>query len=70
MESSDIILKGDHLRTVSSKFGPNSAKQFQKKKIFKTFFPIGSYVKTMSVGVGRLAWQDGVNGYNSETVVT
>ena len=43
----DTILKGDHLRTIPSKFGPKLAKQFQRRRFFN-IFPIGSYVKTRS----------------------
>ena len=33
--------------------------QAVSEKIFKNIFPIGSYVKTMSVDVSRLGWQTG-----------
>ena len=36
VESSDTILKGDHLRTIPSKFGPNGL-AVSEEKIFKHF---------------------------------
>ena len=56
MGSLDIILKGDHLRTIPAKFGPYWPSLVSEKKIFKTIFPIGSYVKTKSADVGCLGW--------------
>ena len=64
MGSSDTILKGDHLRTISSKFGPILAKQFQRRR-FLNIFPIGSYVKTKSADVGCLGWRVG----SSDTIL-
>ena len=56
--SLDTSLKGDHLRTIPSKFGPIWLSSF-RAIYFKIFFPIGSYVKTMSADVGSLAWRAG-----------
>ena len=33
--SLDTILKGDHPRTIPSKFGPKSTKQFQRRRFLK-----------------------------------
>ena len=49
---------GDHLRTIPSKFGPNSPSSF-RGEYFKNIFPIGSYVKTMSVDIISLGWRVG-----------
>ena len=57
-ESSDTILKGDHLRTILLKFGPNRPNSFREED-FKNIFPIGSYVKTILVDVGCLGWPVG-----------
>ena len=54
--SSDTILKGDHPRTIPLKFGTNRPSSFREED-FKNIFPIGSYVKTMSVDVGCLGWR-------------
>ena len=50
--STDTILKGDHLRTIPAKFGPNRPCSFREED-FK-IFPIGSYVKTKSADVSCL----------------
>ena len=63
-ESLDTILKGDHLRTILLQFGPNRPSSFREED-FKNIFPIGSYVKTMSVDVGRLGWRAG----SSDTIL-
>ena len=34
-ESSDIILKGDHIRTILSRFGPNWPNSFRRRKFLK-----------------------------------
>ena len=60
---SDTILKGDHPRTIPLKFGTNRPSSFRED--FKNIFPIGSYVKTMSVDVGRLGWWAG----SSDTIL-
>ena len=62
--SSDTILKGDHLRTIPSKFGPNMPSSFRGED-FKKKIPIGSYVKTMSADFGCLGWQVG----SSDTIL-
>ena len=56
--SLDAILKIDHLRTFHAMFALNWLTGFSGKH-FKTFFPIGSYVKTMSAGGGHLGWRSG-----------
>ena len=61
--SSDTILKWDHLRTIPSTLVP-IGHVVSEKKIFK-IFPIGSYVKTMSVDVGGLGWRMG----SSDTIL-
>ena len=61
--SSDTILKGDHLRTIPSKFGSNWPSSFREEDL--KHFPIGSYVKTMSVDVGSLGWRMG----SSDTIL-
>ena len=43
--SLDTIMKGDHPRTIPSKFGSNWLSSFREDF---NIFPIGSYVKTMS----------------------
>ena len=40
-QTSDTILKGDHLRTIPTKFGPNWLSSF-KREDFVNSFPIGS----------------------------
>ena len=55
MGSLDIILKGDHLSTTKSVWS-QLAKQFQLGGDLN-IFPIGSFVKTMSVDVVSLGWQ-------------
>ena len=53
--SSDTILKGNHPRTIPLKFGPNCPSRFRDFN----FFPIGSYVKTMSADIDSLGWWAG-----------
>ena len=57
-ESQDIILKVDHLRTIDDMFAILTY-WFHRGEDFKTFFPIGSYVKTMSAEGGHLGWRSG-----------
>ena len=40
----DTILKGDHLRTIPSIFGPNWQSSFREED-FLTFFPLGPMLK-------------------------
>ena len=54
----DTILKGDHLRTIPTKFGPNWPSSFRGED-FLDIFPIGSYVRIMSADVGSLGWPAG-----------
>ena len=61
---SDIIMKGDHLRTIPTKSDP-IGQAISGEKIFKTFFPYGPMLK-LSVDVGHLGWRAGVMGLNSE----
>ena len=62
--SSDIILKGDLLRSIPLKFGPNWPSSF-REEVFKTFFPLGLMLNY--VGWSRLPWLVGeVIGLNSE----
>ena len=61
--SSDTILKGDQLKTIPFKFGPNRLSIFRED--FKNIFPIRSYVKIMLVDVGRLGWLAG----SSDTIL-
>ena len=61
--SSDTILKGDHLRTIPFKFGPNRPSSFRKD--FSNIFPIGFHVKTMSADVGCLGFLAG----SSDTIL-
>ena len=56
--SLDTILKIDHLRTVHAMFALNWLTGFRGED-FKTFIPIGSYVKTMSTEDGHLGWRSG-----------
>ena len=63
MGSSDTILKNYHLRTILHKLVP-IRHVVSEKKILK-IFPIGSYVKTMSVDVGSLGWRMG----SSDTIL-
>ena len=73
MGSSDTILKGDHLRTIPSWFGPYWPSSFREEdlvpigqavseKIFKTFFPKVPNVKIKSADVGCLGWPVGSSG--------
>jgi hypothetical protein len=55
--SLDTILKIDHLRTIHVMFALNWLNGF--RGIFLDIFPIGSYVKTMSVDGGHLGWRSG-----------
>ena len=55
--SLDIILKGDHLRTMLTKFGPNWLSSV--KGNFFNIFPIGFYIKTMQVDDSNLVWWAG-----------
>ena len=64
MGSSDTILKGDHLTTIPSKFGPYWPRSFRGED-FLNIFPIGSYVKTKSIDVGCLGWPVG----SSDTIL-
>ena len=54
--SLDTIPKGDHLRTILSKFCPQLSKEFRGED-FLNISPIRSYVKTMSVDIHRLGSQ-------------
>ena len=54
MGPTDTILKGDHQRTIPSKFSPHWSSCFRRR--FFIVFPIGSYVKTMSADGGHLGW--------------
>ena len=56
--SLDTILKIDHLWTIHAMFALNWVTGFRGED-FKTFFPIGSYVKTMSADGGHLGWRFG-----------
>ena len=62
--SSDTIPKGDHLRTIPTKFGPNWRTSFRGEN-FLNIFPIGSYVQTMSADIGRFSWRVG----SSDTIL-
>ena len=55
--SLNTILAVAHLRTIGDMFAI-LADWFQEK-ILKHFFPIGSYVKTMSAEGGHLGWRSG-----------
>ena len=63
--SSDTILKGDHLRTIPTQFGPNWLSSFRKED-FLNIFPKGPYVKTMLADGGSSLLAGRVIGYNSE----
>jgi hypothetical protein len=56
--SLDTILKIDHLRTIHAMFALNWLTGFRGED-FKTFVPIGSYVKTMSAEGGHFGWRSG-----------
>ena len=56
--SNGYILKGDHPRTIPSKFGPNLPSSYRQED-FSLFFPIRSYVKTMLADGSRLGWTSG-----------
>ena len=62
--SSDIILKGHHLRTIPTKFGPNWPSRFRGED-FINVFPIGSYGNTMSAGGSHL----GLRAGSSDTIL-
>ena len=51
--SLDTILKGDLLRTIALKFGPNKPSSFREEDI-QNIFPLGSCVSTMLIYVGRM----------------
>ena len=53
--SLNTILAVDHLRTIHAMF----AILVSEEKILKHFFPIQSYVKTMSADGGHLGWRSG-----------
>ena len=57
----DTILKGDHLRTIPPKFGPNRPSSFSEKKIFKELF---AKFSIFSRG-GHLGWWAG----SSDTIL-
>ena len=56
--SPDTILKVYYPRTIHAMFALNWLTGFRRED-FKTFFPIGSYVKTMSAEGGHLGWRSG-----------
>ena len=49
----NTILKGDHPRTIPSKFSHHLSSCFRQED-FSLFFPYGHYVKTMSADGGHL----------------
>ena len=56
--SLNTILAVDHLRTIDDMFAI-LADWFQRRRFLKHFFPIRSYVKTMSAEGGHLGWRSG-----------
>ena len=61
--SLNTILEVDHLRTIDDMFA-TLAYWFQRRD-FKTFFPIGSYVKT-TVCLLKVAILDGGQGHRTQ----
>ena len=56
--SLNTFLAVDHLRTIDDMFAI-LADWFQRRRFYKHFFPIRSYVKTMSAEGGHLGWRSG-----------
>ena len=50
--SADTILKGDHLRTIPSKFDSQLAKQFQRRRFLKNFLPNFLFLAMAAILVG------------------
>ena len=56
--SPDTMLKVYYPRTIHAMFALNWLTGFREED-FKTFLPIGSYVKAMSAEGGHLGWRSG-----------
>ena len=69
VESLAIIIKGGHLRTIPSTFGPDLLSSFRGEDFKTFFFSLGFYVKTMSTDSAVLLLGR-VIGYNSKRVST